>query len=173
MRKLILMLAGLAFLCQAANAQTASVPEPAAPSAQKMEPDARVRKLLAARRIEYQITKGGHFQVNFTLKNGRTQLAFISSATYRCLNVETREIASPAYRSALPLTAEIANRLLSQNYEMRLGAWEIEKEPEGYCALFVTKIPADSDDETFISALRLTLETADAMKKELTGKDEF
>jgi len=173
MRKLILMLAGLAFLCQAANAQIASQAAPAAPAAQKIEPDVRIKKLLEARRIEYQVTRGGHFQVNFSLKNGRTQLAFISSATYRCLNVETREIASPAYRSALPLSAEVANRLLLENYDTKLGAWVIEKEPEGCCALFVTKIPADSDDATFISALRLTLETADAMKKELTGKDEF
>ena len=167
MRKLILMLAGLAFLCQAANAQIASQAAPAAPAAQKIEPDVRIKKLLEARRIEYQVTRGGHFQVNFSLKNGRTQLAFISSATYRC------EIASPAYRSALPLSAEVANRLLLENYDTKLGAWVIEKEPEGCCALFVTKIPADSDDATFISALRLTLETADAMKKELTGKDEF
>ena len=39
--------------------------------------------------------------------------------------------------------------------------------------MFVTKIPADSSDESFISALRLTLEAADEMEKELTGKDEF
>jgi hypothetical protein len=173
MRKSILMLAGLALLCQAANAQTASKPAPAATSEQKAEPDARVKKLLEARKIEYQITKAGNFKVDFSLKSGRTQVAFISSATYRCLNVETREIVSPAYRSTSPFTAEVANRLLSDNYEMKLGAWVIEKGPEGYCALFVTKIPADSNDETFISALRLTLETADAMEKELTGKDEF
>jgi hypothetical protein len=173
MRKFILMLAGLALLCQAAVAQTASKPAPAATAERKVEPDARVKKLLEARKIEYQVTKAGNFKVDFKLKNGRTQVAFITSATYRCLDVETREIVSPAYRSTSPFSAEIANRLLLDNYEMKLGAWVTEKEPDGYCALFVTKIPADSDDAAFISALRLTLETADAMKKELTGKDEF
>jgi hypothetical protein len=173
MRKAIMMLAFLALLGQAENARSASAPEPNAPSSQKVEPDARVKKLLDARNIEYEFTKSGNFKVTFDLKNGRSQMAFISSATYRCLNVETREIASPAYQSATPFTAEVANRLLLNNDEMRLGAWVMQKGPGGYYALFVTKIPADSSEETFISALRLTLETADEMKKELTGKDEF
>ena len=129
MRKFILMLAGLALLCQAANAQTASKPETTATAEQKIEPDARVKKLLEARKIEYQVTKAGNFKVDFNLKNGRTQTAYITSATYQCLNVETREIVSPAYRSTSPFSAEVANRLLSDNYEMKLGAWVTEKRP--------------------------------------------
>jgi hypothetical protein len=189
MRKLILMLAGLALLGQAANAQTAPAPEtapagqgtpavpeagkPTAPSAPKAEPDPRVKKLLEARKIEYEITKAGNFKVVFSLKGGRTKMAFISSATYRYMNLEIREIASPAYRSAAPFTAEVANRLLSDNNDKKLGAWVMQKGPDGYYALFVTKIGADSSEETFVGALRLTLEAADEMEKELTGKDEF
>jgi len=173
MRKLILMLAGLALLGQAADAQTASKPEPTAPPEQKAAPDARIKKLLDARKIEYELTRTGNFKVTFNLKNGRSQVAFISSATYRYMNLEIREIVSPAYRSAAPLSAEIANRLLSDNNDKKLGAWVVQKEKDGYYALFVTKVPADSSDKSLISALRLTLEAADEMEKELTGKDEF
>jgi hypothetical protein len=173
MRKLILMLAGLAFLCQAANAQTAPRSEPAAPPELKAAPDARVKKLLDARKIDYDLTKAGNFKVTFNLKSGRSQAALIMSETYRYMNLEIREIVSPAYRSAAPFTAEEANRLLSDNNDKKLGAWVMQKEKDGYYALFVTKVPADSSEETFISALRLTLEAADEMEKELTGKDEF
>jgi hypothetical protein len=173
MRKLILMLAGLAFLCQAANAQTASAPEPTAPPEQRSAPDPRIKKVLEARKIDYDITPTGNFKVTFNLKSGRSQMAFISSATYRYMNLEIREIVSPAYRSAGPFTAEVADRLLSDNNDKKLGAWVMQKNKDGYYALFVTKIPADSSDESFISALRLTLEAADEMEKELTGKDEF
>ncbi len=44
MRKLILVFAGLAFLCQAANAQTTPAPEPTAPPEQKGAPDVRIKK---------------------------------------------------------------------------------------------------------------------------------
>ena len=163
MRKLILMLAGLAMLCAAANAQTE----------EKAAPDVRVKKLLEARKIEYDLTKGGNFKVTFNLKSGRSQIAFISSATYRYMNMEIREIVSPAYKSAAPFTAEVADRLLADNNDKKLGAWVMQKETDGYYALFVTKVPADSEEESFIAALRLTLEAADSMEKELTGKDEF
>ena len=90
----------------------------------------------------------GNFKVTFNLKNGRSQVAFISSATYRYMNLEIREIVSPAYRSAAPFTAEVANRLLADNNDKKLGAWVMQKEKDGYYALFVTKIPADSSDES-------------------------
>jgi hypothetical protein len=173
MRKLILMLAGLAFLCSAANAQTAAQPGPAAPPELKSAPDARVKKLLDARKIDYELTRSGNFRVNFSLPSGRNQPALIMSQTYRYMHLEIREILSPAYKSATPFTAEVANRLLSDNNEKKLGAWVTQKENDSYCAVFVTKIPADCDDEYFVSALRLTLQAADEMKKELTGKDEF
>jgi hypothetical protein len=173
MRKLILMLAGLALLCPAAHAQTASQPETPAPPEAKAGPDARIQKVLDARKIEYELTKTGNFKVTFNLKSGRSQIAFISSATYRYMNLEIREIVSPAYKSAAPFTAEVANRLLADNNDKKLGAWVMQKETDGYYALFVTKIPADSSEDSFIAALRLTLEAADEMEKELTNKDEF
>ena len=173
MGKLMLMLAGMAFLCQAAKGQTAPAPAPTAPTEEKGAPDARVKRLLEARKIECEVTPTGNFKVTFNLKNGRSQMAFISSATYWYMNQEIREIVSPAYRSAAPFTAEVADRLLSDNNDKKLGAWVMQKNKDGYYALFVTKIPADSSDESFISALRLTLEAADEMEKELTGKDEF
>jgi hypothetical protein len=174
MRKLILMLAGLAFLWPAANAQTAPQSAPAAPPEQKAAPDARVKKLLDARKIDCDLTKAGNFKVTFNLKNGRSQAALITSATYRYMNLEIREIVSPAYKSAAPFTAEVADRLLSDNNDKKLGAWVMQKEKDGcYYASFVTKVPADCSEEYFFSALRLTLEAADEMEKELTGKDEF
>jgi hypothetical protein len=174
MRKLILMLAGLAFLWPAAHAQTAPQSEPTAPPELKAAPDARVKKLLDARKIDYDLTRAGNFKVTFNLKSGRSQAALITSATYRYMSLEIREIVSPAYKSATPFTAEVADRLLSDNNDKKLGAWVMQKEKDGcYYASFVTKVPADCNEEYFFSALRLTLEAADEMEKELTGKDEF
>ena len=72
-----------------------------------------------------------------------------------------------------PFTAEIANRLLSDNYDKKLGAWAMQKVKDGCYAVFVTKVPADNDADSFFGALKLTLEAADEMEKELTKKDEF
>jgi hypothetical protein len=173
MRKLILMLVGLALLCPAAHAQTAPQPATSAQPEAKAGPDARIRKVLDARKIEYELTKSGNFKVAFNLKSGRSQVAFITSETYRYMNLEIREIWSVAYRSATPLPAEVANRLLADNYDRKLSAWATRKDPDGYYAVFVTKLPADCGEDSFIAALRLTLEAADEMEKELTSKDEF
>jgi len=161
------MLIGLAFLCQAAHAQGADTAAP------KPEPDARVKKLLDGREIKYEITKLGNFKVVFNLEGGRRQSALIHSATWKFRNLEIREIVSPACKSATPFSAEVANRLLAASNDKRLGAWALQKQADGYYAVFVAKIPADSDADSFFTALKLTLEAADAMEKELTNKDEF
>jgi hypothetical protein len=172
MKKVILMLAGLALICQALDAQTSSQPATTSPSERK-EPDPRIKKIFEARKIDFEITPTGNFRVVFNLKNGRSQQAFVSSSPYRYMSLDIREIVSPAYRSPTPFAADVANRLLSDNNDKKLGAWVMQKEKDGYYALFVTKVPADCSDEYFIAALRLTLEAADEMEKELTGKDEF
>jgi hypothetical protein len=168
MRRFALMTIALAFLWQAANAARAAdapAPSPA--------PDARVKKLLDARDIKYTITNLGNFKVVFELEGGRRKSALISSATWKYRNMEIREILSPAYKSDAPFTAEIADRLLADSNDKKLGAWALRKQADGYYAVFITKIPADSDVDSFFSALKLTLEAADQMEKELTGKDEF
>lgn len=133
--------------------------------------DKRVGDLLDGLEINHTIDEDGDYQVIFEMEEGRTQAAIIRSITYEYRNFEVREIWSAGYKAEKELIpAEVANRLLEDSFLKKLGAWT----KSGQHALFVVKIAAKSDAESLLSALQLTLESADEMERELTGEtDEF
>lgn len=135
------------------------------------EYDERVKQLLEEKEITYTVDADGDFKVEFEMGNGRTQLAFIMSATYEYGNFEIREIQAYAYRAPdgeFPL--DVTVKLLEDTFDKKLGAWGIVDE----YAVFITRIAADTDPESLWNALILALESADEMEQELSGDvDEF
>jgi hypothetical protein len=133
--------------------------------------DPRVRKILDERKIKYTVDSDGDFKVVFELDEGRSQVAFIASATETYRNLEIREIVSPAYQSETDeLPGPVANKLLADSADKKLGGWQ----KRGKYGLFVTKISAKANNESLWSALKATIESADAMEEQLTGnRDEF
>ncbi|MCS7304335.1 MAG: hypothetical protein NZ602_04425 [Thermoguttaceae bacterium] len=139
----------------------------------KKSPDQRVEKLLQEAELKYKIDEDGDFVLGNRIDDERTQLAFILSRTSQLGTMEIRQIWSIGYRSKEPIPPKIAARLLEQNGQVKLGAWQIRKMGDHYVAVFAAQIAADTDTKTLLLALHAVTTTADEMEKELTGKDDF
>jgi hypothetical protein len=134
-------------------------------------PDNAVKAQLDAKGIKYQIDKDGDFRIVYQLDGGRSQVAWVRSAINSYGSLKIREIWSPGYRSeGNDFPARIANDLLARNHQVKLGAWEAQKN----VAMFVVKIPADASADQLVDAVAVAVDSADEVEKEITGsKDEF
>lgn len=145
----------------------------AAVSEQKVEPnyDRRVERILLQEDITYSIDEDGDFRVVFELDEGRTQLGYIISDTSDYEGIEIREIWSVGYQSEEgEFPADVANRLLEETFNMKLGGWARDED----MAVYVVRLDADAGADELINALLLALYAADDMEEALTGdKDEF
>lgn len=133
--------------------------------------DSRVKRVLEELDMKYEIDDYGDFRVFFGMGEGRSQEAFICSSTSTYGSFEIREIYSWGYTSKSEdksIPAEVANRLLENNWDIKLGAWA----KVGESAAFVSKIDANADSQSLYDALKITLTTADEMEHELTGRED-
>jgi hypothetical protein len=160
--------------CYAAVAIAALTAPSRAQLKEEPGPDPRLKKILDACEIKYVVLPGGNCHVTFNLGMGRSQLVWIASKTETYRGIELRDIQSIAYKSKEPLPAELANALLRDNAQRKIGAWEVQRAKEYYHAVFRIKVDAvESDVKTMRDMLELVAFLADQMEKELTGKDEF
>lgn len=139
----------------------------------RQKPDARLRAALDREDYKYEVTERGNFRVTIRFRNQRRQVGAVFSTTTKLGGMEIRQICSTAYESSGALPSEIANRLLVDTTNKKLGAWESEQSGGKASALFCSKVPANLSSTDLISAIEATLETADQMEQQLTGKDQF
>ncbi len=138
----------------------------------KTEPAASIKAQLDAKGLKYEIDKDGDFKMIYEMADSkRTQTVFVRSPTFSYGGFESREIWSPAYRSENgKLPVDVANTLLEQNAELKLGAWE----NQGGIAVMVLKIPADASADQLMAAIEGAAAIADGTEKSFTGdKDAF
>ncbi|MBE9176665.1 hypothetical protein IQ225_17585 [Synechocystis salina LEGE 06155] len=136
--------------------------------------DSRVQKLLEILELKYSIDEDGDFKVSFKLDGDRSQLAFINSNTEKINDFEIREIWSVAHISEGFLDASIANYLLLANNNLKIGSWRLKEIGENsFAVTFCIQVSANSDPESFLDALYMTLHIADEMELKLTGKDKM
>lgn len=136
--------------------------------------DPRVKRILDALELTYSIDSDGDFKVELEFDDGRSQMAYIDSATEHIGDFEIREIWSVAYISEGFLDADIANRLLLRNSELKIGSWRLI--PGGnntYLVAFCIQVAADCDPNAFAQSLGIVLEVADEMEEALTGGDRL
>ena len=134
--------------------------------------DPRVAALLDEAELSYEIDGDNDFGLVFEFNDGRSQLVWVLSDTVELDALEIREVWSIAHRSDEPLPERVARRLLSQNANVKLGAWQTRKMGDEYVALFSAQIAADTDVATLVTALQVVSATADEMEIELTGGDD-
>jgi len=161
MRKVTFLIVSLLTVCAVAQNASAQL------GGKKVKADERVRKILDARDIKYDVDKDGDFKVVFETDGDRSQLAFIKSDTNEYGNFEIREIWSPAYKSDR-FSTQVAIKLLEDSQLKKLGHWE----KHGSYGVFVVRIAADADSDSLWNALKAALRAADAMEEELTGDDD-
>mgnify|MGYP000538048748 CR=1 FL=1 len=144
-------------------------------SAQASKPagDPRVKAALDKHGFKYEIDEDGDFKLGMKLPDGRTQLAWIRSTTEQVGGSEIREILSPGYKAKGTLSAAVANQLLTDSANKKLGAWQVFKNQDTSLAVFCSKVAANTSPDNLLASLQLTLRSADGMEKTLSGKDDF
>jgi hypothetical protein len=133
-------------------------------------PDAKLAAAMKAADLEYDVDEDGDLKLVFELDNKRTQLALVRSKVESYGDQRIREVWAPGYKaSGKSFPADVANRLLVDSMDSKLGGWAMQ---DGI-ALFVIRIPADASPAVLRDAIEAAADTADKMEAELTGKDDF
>ena len=135
--------------------------------------DSRVARLLTEAGLSYAVDDEGDYRLSSALDDGRSQVAWVASATARVGDLEVRDLWSIAYRSTGQVPQEVANGLLQANARQTLGAWQVQRSGEEYLVVFSAPLDVKTDAKTLALALDAVMRTADAMEQALTGKDEF
>lgn len=146
-----------------------------APQATQSQADPQVKAALDSLKIPYEVTEYGDFLVGVNIEGGRQQFALILSQLINIDdNTKVRFVLSPGYRTTGALTTAAANRLLVDNAQKSLGAWQTyQADNQENTAYFVTQIPSESSAAMLRAALVTTLQSADGIEQELSGKDVF
>ncbi|MDG2991347.1 hypothetical protein L3556_10455 [Candidatus Synechococcus calcipolaris G9] len=140
----------------------------------KVQSDPRVSKILDSLKIKYDVDDDGDYRAVFELEDGRSQLAFIDSRTSQLGAFEIRDVWSIGYSSEEPLDKDLANYLLLQNANLKIGAWELRHvSTNKFLTVFCTKVAADCESEALYASLVVVLNAADGLEKNLDIGDYF
>ncbi|TAE72718.1 MAG: hypothetical protein EAZ85_09015 [Bacteroidetes bacterium] len=110
----------------------------------------------------------------FTVPIGkRTQTIFIESSTSTYDKLEMREVYSIVHQSRnIPDQSRLV-KLLMDNAQKKIGAWEIVYEGSEYFIIFTAKIPANADASDMKSAIDIVSASSDGMEQQLFATDEW
>lgn len=134
------------------------------------EPDKAVGRHLEKLGYTFEIDEDGDYKMVFDVEGDRTQLVYVRSVVEEFGNHHVREIWSPGYLSSTDaFPAEIANRLLEDSQDAKMGGWVKQQKT----AMFVVKLDADASADALGDAIDAASRTADAMELELTKQDEY
>jgi hypothetical protein len=139
----------------------------------KKQGDPRVTKLLDKAGLKSTIDSDGDFRLHNEVSDGRSQLIWILSNTSELRDLEIREVWSIAYKSPEPFTAEVANRLLEENCQTKIGAWQMRKMGDDFVAVFSAQVAADTDSDALVTVIDAVAQTADNMEQELSKGDDW
>lgn len=143
-------------------------PAPVMPGA-----DHRVAARLEAAQQPYAVDEDGDFRILYARAGGRTQVAWIASATNSVGGLELRDLWSVAMRGQGEPPAALLARLLQQNAARAFGAWQLQRSGEEYLVVLSATAPADADATTLMRLVESLVADADEWELTLTGKDEF
>ncbi|MEW6278321.1 MAG: hypothetical protein AB1758_06850 [Candidatus Eremiobacterota bacterium] len=138
-------------------------------------PDARVQATLEALKWPYKTDRDGDYQLVVEMEGKRTQLVLVRSRTYECGHLEVRELWSAAYESNGPVSADLGRSLLEDNLRNKYGSWATLPQEGGQkqLILYVARIPAAADPDTFAAYVNSVALLADDLERDLGGKDDF
>jgi hypothetical protein len=93
--------------------------------------------------LQYKKHELGPLAVDFPVEGSGPQSVFISNGTEYYGKAETRKIWSLALSTKQALAADVVMTLLEQNSRTKMGAWTIERNPQGvYLVIFCVQIDA-------------------------------
>lgn len=136
--------------------------------------DQRIKAQLDSMEYHYTITNDGDIKLICQISDERTQVVFINSQTQNYQEMEIREIFSPAALfSANNLTLPLAKKLLEENYNKKLGAYQLISSDENSLLTFTVKADANSDALTLNKIIWLVARTSDDLEKEISATDSY
>jgi hypothetical protein len=145
-------------------------------SANAAEDDGRVKQALDSAAVEYTVTQDKTYKVVIKIKGGRTQVVLIDSKTSKIkgTNMEFREVYALAYQFNAALSGEMANKMMAQSHDKKIGAWEIIEGSSGIkLAVFTAKVDAELNGVNLSKIINSVGLVADQMENDLSGKDEY
>lgn len=132
--------------------------------------DPSIAPLLEARKTPFTVDEDGDYRILVDVGDDRSQLVWVRSVVHETDKQRIREIWTYGYRSEeRRIPSNVANRLLSENFELILGAWA---RSDGN-AVLVLKIPADADADTLDEAIDLSASIGDRMEQKLVTGDDL
>lgn len=139
-------------------------------------PDPRIQKTLDELAWKYKTDNDGDYSFIMETDNNRTQLLIVRSRTFSTGKLEQREIWSAGALVDGDVSLETARMLLSDNLQVKLGCWCTipQDEDKKRLVMYVARIPAECDKETFAEYCQGVAEVADALEQQLEpGKDQY
>ncbi|MCX7555481.1 hypothetical protein OS187_01305 [Xanthomonadaceae bacterium JHOS43] len=132
--------------------------------------DASIARKLDAKGTPYTVDDDGDYRILVNVGEDRTQLVWVRSRVHSTDHQHVREIWTYGYRSdERRIPVHIANRLLSENFDLIVGAWARENGN----AILVMKIDADADAEALNEAIDLAASVGDRMEQKLVTGDDL
>lgn len=134
--------------------------------------DVRVTENLNKLEFKYDIKEDGTFQFTVPV-NSRSQIIYVHSKTYSYAQLEIREVFALIYSGPQRPNEAVLNKLLSDNAQKKLGAWELLFEGNNYFIVFTAKVPANQNEADLKSTIDIVSTSADAMEQILFNTDEW
>lgn len=136
------------------------------------EYDLRIKSILEELDVEYEILEDGDFKIVLPVGDERTQALFINSNTEFYDEMEIREIWSWGYECEGELPQNVANKLLKNSFDQKLGAWQTYVGSETTRAMFAVKMSANANLDSVRSAIIAVITNADAIEENLSGDED-
>ena len=141
-------------------------------SAQNQLADKRVSENLNKLNFKYDVKEDGTFQFTVPVGN-RSQMIFIHSNTSSYDNLEIREVYSVIYQSASKPEDFVLTKLLIDNGQKKLGAWELIFDNNLYFLVFTAKVSPTLDAANLKSVIDIVATSSDSLEQILFTTDEW
>tara|TARA_R110002049_G_scaffold2750_4_gene22044 strand:- start:250532 stop:251728 length:1197 start_codon:yes stop_codon:yes gene_type:complete len=119
--------------------------------------------------LSHKKHSSGHYEVDVTLDNGKTQSIFITKDIEYYERADVRKIWTLVSTTKEAPTAEVAMRLLRLSSATKIGSWAVEQNSAGeFMIMYVAKIDATATHEALRSTMEYIAKISIAMKAELS-----
>lgn len=136
--------------------------------------DERISKQLDSLEYKYTVNDKGDFKLICRLGDDRTQVVFINSSTQNFQDIEIREIFSPAaLLKASDFSVPFLKKLLEENYNKKIGAWQMISGNESSLITYTVKADANCQPSELNKIIWLVAQTAEELEKEISTEDSY
>lgn len=137
--------------------------------------DPRVEKSLNELKWTFKTDSDGDYTILLETAENRTQQVVVRSRTFQIGKVDQREIWSAAAIAEPDVDVELGRALLSLNLQEKLGFWCTipQEQAKKHLVMYIARIPAECDAETFSEYAQGVAEVADAFEQELSDQDTY